>query len=129
MTLDTACSSSLVALHVACQALHDRDCDGAVVGGANIFLNPEMGLAMSRFGILAEDGQTKTFDADAHGYGRAEAINAVYVKRLSDALRDGDNIRGVIRSTSTNRSVPLQFVSSLCVFIILIRTVMVAHLL
>lgn len=129
MTLDTACSSSLVALHVACQALHDRDCDGAVVGGTNIFLNPEMGLTMSRFGIIAEDGQTKTFDADAHGYGRAEAINAVYVKRLSDALRDGDNIRGVIRSTSTNRSVPLHFVSSLCVFIILIRTVMVPHLL
>lgn len=80
------------------------ECDGAVVGATNLFLNPEIALAMARFGIIAEDGQTRTFDRDANGYGRAEGINAVYVKRLGDATRDGDSIRGVIRATWTNRS-------------------------
>ncbi|KAL4888278.1 hypothetical protein BDV59DRAFT_188903 [Aspergillus ambiguus] len=102
ITMDTACSTSLVSLHVACQALHAGECDGAVVGATNLFLNPEIALAMARFGILAEDGQTRTFDKDANGYGRAEGVNAVFVKRLSDAIRDGDQIRGVIRATSTN---------------------------
>ncbi|KAJ5560795.1 type I iterative PKS [Penicillium sp. DV-2018c] len=102
ITFDTACSTSLVALHVACQAIHSGDCDGAIIGATNLFINPEFALAMSRFGVLAEDGLTKTFDADAHGYARGEAINAVYIKRLSDALDDGDNIRGVIRATWSN---------------------------
>ncbi|BCS26961.1 type I iterative PKS [Aspergillus puulaauensis] len=102
ITFDTACSTALVALHIACQALQSGECGGAIIGATNLFINPEIALAMSRFGILAPDGVTKTFDADAHGYGRADGINAVYIKRLSDALNDGDHIRGVIRATSTN---------------------------
>lgn len=61
-----------------------------------------MTIAMTEQGVLSPTGQCKTFDAKADGYGRAEAINAVYIKKLSDALRDGDPVRAVIRATSTN---------------------------
>lgn len=61
-----------------------------------------MTIAMTEQGVLSPTGQCKTFDAKADGYGRAEAINAVYIKKLSDAVRDGDPVRAVIRATSTN---------------------------
>ena len=61
-----------------------------------------MTIAMTEQGVLSPDGMCKTFDAKADGYARAEAINAIYVKPLSDAMRDGDPIRAVIRSTATN---------------------------
>lgn len=92
-------------MHLAARSIQMGDCDSAVVGATNLFLGPEMALAMDRFGTLATDGQTMTFDADAHGYGRAEAVSAVYVKKLSNALRDGDDVRAVIRSTATNSCV------------------------
>ncbi|KAF3104358.1 Highly reducing polyketide synthase gpy1 [Orbilia oligospora] len=104
VTIDTACSGSLVALHLACQALQAGECDGAVIGASNLFLAPDYALSLTRLGAIAADGQCKTFDASADGYGRGEGTNAVYVKRLSDAIRDGDNIRAVIRGTSSNSS-------------------------
>ncbi|KAF3229744.1 Highly reducing polyketide synthase gpy1 [Orbilia oligospora] len=104
VTIDTACSGSLVALHLACQALQAGECDGAVVGASNLFLTPDYALSLTRLGAIAADGQCKTFDASANGYGRGEGTNAVYVRRLSDAIRDGDNIRAVIRGTSSNSS-------------------------
>ncbi|KAH6971231.1 hypothetical protein BKA56DRAFT_636127 [Ilyonectria sp. MPI-CAGE-AT-0026] len=104
VTIDTACSGALVALHLACQALQAGECDGAVVGASNLFLSPDYALSLTRLGAIAADGQCKTFDASANGYGRGEGTNAVYVKRLSDAIRDGDNIRAVIRGTSSNSS-------------------------
>ena len=61
-----------------------------------------MTIAMTEQGVLSPTGSCKTFDAKADGYARGEAINAIYIKELSDALRDGDPIRGVIRSTATN---------------------------
>ena len=97
-----------MALHLACQALHLGDCDSAVVGATNLIINPETAMSMSRIGLLAADGQSRTFDADAHGYARAEGSNAVYIKRFSDALKDGDNIRAVIRAVAINGSVPFQ---------------------
>lgn len=105
VTIDTACSGALVALHLACQALQAGECDGAVIGASNLFLSPDYALSLTRLGAIAADGQCKTFDAKANGYGRGEGTNAVYVKRLSDAIRDGDNIRAVIRGTSSNRYV------------------------
>ncbi|KAJ4195592.1 Highly reducing polyketide synthase gpy1 [Fusarium falciforme] len=104
VTIDTACSGALVALHLACQALQAGECDGAVIGASNLFLSPDYALSLTRLGAIAADGQCKTFDASANGYGRGEGTNAVYVKRLSDAIRDGDNIRAVIRGTSSNSS-------------------------
>lgn len=59
-------------------------------------------IAISAGELLSTDGSCKTFDVAADGYARAEAITAIYVKRLDDALRDGNPIRSIIRSTATN---------------------------
>ena len=92
----------MICLHLACQALYNGDCSSAVVGGTNMILSPTMSIAMTEQGVLSPTGSCKTFDASADGYGRGEAINAIYIKKLSDAVRDGDPIRAIIRSTSTN---------------------------
>ena len=102
MTIRTGCSSALVGLHEACQALYSGECSSAVVAGTNLIITPTMTIAMTEQGVLSPTGSCKTFDAAADGYARGEAINAIYIKKLDDALRDGDPIRAVIRSTSTN---------------------------
>ncbi|KAK2814254.1 Type I Iterative PKS, partial [Arthroderma sp. PD_2] len=96
MTLQTGCSASLVGLHEACQALYAGDCCSAIVAGTNLIFAPTMTTTMS------PTGTCRTFDKGADGYGRAEAINALYIKTLDDAIRDNDPIRGIIRATSTN---------------------------
>ncbi|KAL7940526.1 putative polyketide synthase [Trichoderma barbatum] len=103
MTIDTACSGSLVGLDVAARYLHTGEADGAICAGANLYLSPEHNLdsgAMKATGSLS--GRCHTFDAKADGYVKAEAINAIYVKRLEDAVRDGDPIRAVIRGIASN---------------------------
>jgi acyl transferase domain-containing protein/NADPH:quinone reductase-like Zn-dependent oxidoreductase len=100
--LDTACSSSLYALHTACSALRMGDCSAAVVAGANLVQTPELHLTMVKAGFLSPTSQCHTFDSSADGYGRGEGVGALYLKRLSDAIRDGDPIRSVIRGTSVN---------------------------
>ncbi|PYH28781.1 type I polyketide synthase [Aspergillus neoniger CBS 115656] len=102
MTIQTGCSASLVGLHEACQGLRSGQCSSAIVAGTNLILTPTMTSVMNQNGVLSPSGQCQTFDANADGYGRGEAINAVYIKRLSDALRDGDCVRAVIRSTAVN---------------------------
>ncbi|KAM0470501.1 hypothetical protein ACHAPX_009867 [Trichoderma viride] len=102
MTIRTACSSSLVALHEACQAIYTGECESAIVAGTSLFLSPTMTIALSEQGVLSPTGSCKTFDAKADGYARGEAINAIFIKKLEDAVRDGDPIRGVIRGTATN---------------------------
>ncbi|KAJ5100496.1 Acyl transferase/acyl hydrolase/lysophospholipase [Penicillium angulare] len=100
--IDTACSSSMYALHSACLGLDVRDCDAAVVASANLIQSPEQQMVAVKAGILSPDSMCHTFDESANGYGRAEGVSAVYLKRLSDALRDGDPIRSIIRGTSAN---------------------------
>lgn len=102
MTLDTACSSSMYALHWACSAIHNGDCSGAIVAGANLILTPECQIFSSVLGALSPTSRCHTFDASADGYARAEGIGALYIKRLHDAIIDGDPIRAVIRSTAVN---------------------------
>ncbi|GFF62126.1 putative acyl carrier protein [Aspergillus udagawae] len=102
MTIETGCSSSLVALHEACQALITGECSSAIVAGANLILSPSMTTAMSECRVLSPGGICRTFDEKADGYGRGEAINAIYIKRLDDAIENRDPIRAVIRSVSTN---------------------------
>jgi len=102
MAVDTACSSSLVALDLACQSLRSGRCDRALAGGVNLILGPELTLAFTRARMMAPDGRCKTFDADANGYVRGEGCGAVVLKRLSDAERDGDCIRAVIRGSAVN---------------------------
>lgn len=102
MTIDTACSGSLVCVDVACRSLQTRQIDGAVVAGANLYLSPDQNQDMGAMRIAASaTGKCHTFDAKADGYCKAEGVNAVVLKRLDDAIKDGDPIRGIIRGTST----------------------------
>ncbi|PKY05762.1 putative polyketide synthase [Aspergillus campestris IBT 28561] len=102
ITLRTGCSSSLVGLHEACQALHSGECSSALVTGTNLIFTPSMTSCMSNNMVLSKSGLCRTFDAQADGYGRGEAVNAIFIKPLHDALRDGDPVRAVIRSTAIN---------------------------
>ncbi|KAK4182962.1 polyketide synthase [Podospora australis] len=99
---NTACSSSVYALHNACNALRNKEAEGAIVGGVNLIITVDQHMNTAKLGVLSPTSICHTFDASADGYGRADAVGAVYLKRLSDAIRDGDPIRGVIRSSATN---------------------------
>ncbi|KAF2814498.1 polyketide synthase [Mytilinidion resinicola] len=98
----TACSSSFVALSDACLAIARGDCDAALVGGTSLILTPKTTILLSEFGALSPDGSSKAFSADANGYARGEAINAIYIKPLHAALRDGNPVRAVLRAVATN---------------------------
>lgn len=100
--LDTACSSSLVAVHLACQSLRTGQSDMAIASGVSLILAPDGTVSMSKSRALAPDGYSKTFDAAADGYARGEGCGAVILKRLSDAIADGDNILALIRGTAIN---------------------------
>ncbi|KFY38193.1 hypothetical protein V494_04450 [Pseudogymnoascus sp. VKM F-4513 (FW-928)] len=102
MTVKTACSSSTTALHEACQAIQTGNCASAIVAGANLIMTPTMTTTQTEAGVLSPTGESRTFDASANGYARGEAINAIYIKKLSAAVRDGDPIRAVIRATGAN---------------------------
>ena len=106
LTIDTACSSSLVAVHLACQALRSGDCRMALAGGVNLILSPDLYIALSHSRMLAPDGRCKTFDAAADGFARAEGCGVVVLKRLADALADGDRILAVIRGSAVNQDGP-----------------------
>ncbi|HTH90285.1 polyketide synthase, partial [Mycobacterium sp.] len=103
VAVDTACSSSLVAIHQACQALRLGECDLALAGGANVLLTPATMITFSSAHMLAPDGRCKTFDAAADGYVRGEGCGIIVIKRLEDAIRDGDRIRAVIRGSAINQ--------------------------
>jgi acyl transferase domain-containing protein/SAM-dependent methyltransferase len=103
MALDTACSSSLVAVHLACQSLRSGESRLAMAGGVNLMLTPEVHVSFCKAGMLARDGHCKAFDAAADGYVRSEGCGIVVLKRLSDALADGDRIRAVIRGSAVNQ--------------------------
>jgi phthiocerol/phenolphthiocerol synthesis type-I polyketide synthase C len=102
MAVETGCSSSLVALDLACQALRGGRIDGALVGGVNLILAPDVSVALTRFGGLSPDGRCQAFAASANGFARGEGVIAIYVKTLARALADGDRIRGVIVATAVN---------------------------
>ncbi|MGH9700880.1 MAG: type I polyketide synthase, partial [Candidatus Acidiferrales bacterium] len=103
ISLDTACSSSLVTIHTACLYLRAKECRMALAGGASLILTPELNIAFSKARMMAPDGRCKTFDARADGYVRGEGCGMVVLKRLSDAVADGDRIRAVIRGSAVNQ--------------------------
>ncbi|MGC3998939.1 MAG: SDR family NAD(P)-dependent oxidoreductase [Anaeromyxobacter sp.] len=103
LSLDTACSSSLVAVHLACQGLRDGETDLAVAGGVSVIVGPELMVSMSKVGFMAPDGRSKTFDARADGFGRGEGCGVVVLKRLADAVADGDRILAVVRGSAVNQ--------------------------
>ena len=103
MTIDTACSGSLVALDTACQYLQSDDVAGVIVGGCNLYLNPEHAMdAFAVNGAGSPTGLCHAFDAKADGYIKSEAVNMVLLKRLDDAIRNNDPVRAVIRASATN---------------------------
>lgn len=101
--IDTACSSSLVAIHQACRSLRQGECTAAIAGGVNMVLTPQITISFSQAGMMAADGKCKSFDADADGYVRGEGCGVVILKRLADALAEGDEILAVIRGTAVNQ--------------------------
>ncbi|WTK18391.1 type I polyketide synthase (plasmid) [Streptomyces sp. NBC_01525] len=103
MALDTACSSSLVAFHLACQALLHDECDLALAAGVTLMLRPRTALSFARMGMLSPTGRCHTFDAAADGFVRGEGCGAVVVKRLADAVRDGDRVLAVVRGSAVNQ--------------------------
>nr|ALQ32842.1 putative polyketide synthase [Fusarium euwallaceae] len=103
LSLDTACSGGLVALHQACQGLRNRESKIALVGGTNLILSPEFMFGMSFLNMLNDDGKSYSFDERGSGYGRGEGVATLVLKRLDDALQDGDPIRAVIRNTGVNQ--------------------------
>ncbi|KAJ5878705.1 hypothetical protein N7455_002170 [Penicillium solitum] len=78
------------------------DCESALVGGVNLILAPGMSMAMQEQGVLSSDGSCKTFSSDSNGYARGEAVTAIFIKPLAHAIRDGNPIQAVVRSTSHN---------------------------
>jgi len=104
MTIDTACSSSLVTVCNAVQSLRSLQCDCAIAGGVNLILSPTIYLIESRNQMLAPDGHCKPFDDHANGFLRGEGCGVLVLKRLDDALRDGDRILAVIRGCAVNHN-------------------------
>ena len=102
MTLRAGCSAGGLGVHLAFQSIQLGECSSAIVAGTNIMISPETTMMMADGGALSPDASSKTFDAGANGYVRAEGVNCLYLKRLDEAIRDGNPIRGVIRGTSSN---------------------------
>ncbi|WP_438004487.1 type I polyketide synthase [Sorangium sp. So ce321] len=103
MAVDTACSSSLVAIHLACQSLRAGESSLAVAGGVNLMLAPWLTQALAASQALSVDGRCKTFDAQANGFVRGEGCGMLVLKRLSDALADGDPVLALIRGSAVNQ--------------------------
>ncbi|WKX69524.1 non-ribosomal peptide synthetase/type I polyketide synthase [Streptomyces sp. XD-27] len=103
LSVDTACSSSLVAVHLACQALARGEIGLALAGGTLLHMAPQYTIAETKGGFLSPDGRSRTFDAAADGYVRAEGVGVVALKRLDDALRDGDPVHAVIIGSGVNQ--------------------------
>ncbi|KAJ5692411.1 reducing type I polyketide synthase [Penicillium macrosclerotiorum] len=101
--IDTACSSSLVALDMGCKGLLCYDTEMSVVTGSNLIFSPDTMHALTNMNMLSPDGQSYSFDHRAHGYARGEGIGVLVLKRLSDALRDQDTIRALVRNTGCNQ--------------------------
>ncbi|RAH63430.1 polyketide synthase [Aspergillus piperis CBS 112811] len=104
LCIDTACSGSTVALHHACRAIMNGDCKAALVGGANCITSPLGFDNLNGASFLSPTGPCKPFDAKADGYCRGEGVAAIFIKRMSDAVRDGDHILGTIAGTAVEQN-------------------------
>jgi amino acid adenylation domain-containing protein len=102
VVVQTACSTSLVAVHLACQALVGAECDVALAGGSSVGVPQVGGYVHQEGGIASPDGHCRAFDARARGTVGGSGVGVVVLKRLEDALRDGDPVRAVIRGSALN---------------------------
>ncbi|KAK5996292.1 PKS-NRPS hybrid synthetase cheA [Cladobotryum mycophilum] len=103
VTIDTACSSSLIALHQAVQSLRAGEVPLAIAAGANLLLGPNQYVAESKLKMLSPNGLSQMWDEAADGYARGDGFASVVLKKLSDAIRDGDKIECIVRETGTNQ--------------------------
>ncbi|KAG5981019.1 Type I Iterative PKS [Claviceps digitariae] len=102
VALDAACASSVYAAHQAVSALQKGECSAAFLGAATLALTPGGWLALEKTGALSTHGRSYSYDEKASGFGRGEGAACLLIKRLDDAIRDGDPIRAVIRSSACN---------------------------
>ncbi|KAG8157504.1 hypothetical protein KVR01_012546 [Diaporthe batatas] len=100
LTLDTACSSSAVAIHTACRDLLSGECNAALAGGVALCTNPTWFQNLAAASFLSPTGQCKPFDHRADGFCRAEGSVVVFLKRMADAVADGNPILGSIASSA-----------------------------
>lgn len=103
VTVDTACSASLTAVHLACQALQCGETDLVLVSGVNLLLTPGLSIFYAQSGLSAPDGRCKPFNAGADGIGRGEGVGTVVLRRLSDAVADGQPVYAVIAGSAANQ--------------------------
>jgi amino acid adenylation domain-containing protein len=101
-TIQAGCSTSLVAVTQACQALLTYDCDMALAGGSSITFPQKRGAYYQDGGMISPDGHCRTFDADGQGTVFGSGVAVVLLKRLDEAVRDGDQVYAVIRGFATN---------------------------
>lgn len=101
--VDTACSSSVLGIDHACQLLRNNDCAMSIVAGCNVSYMPEFPNLLSKMSFLSPDSRCYSFDNRANGYARGEGFAVIVLKRVSDAIRDSDTIRAVIRSSGSNQ--------------------------
>ncbi len=102
MAVDTACSSSLAAVHLACQSLRTEESTLAIAGGVKLILSPHLSVFLAKAGALSPSSRCRTFDRDADGMVQGEGCGVVILKRLRDAIRDGDRILATLRGTGMN---------------------------
>jgi acyl transferase domain-containing protein/acyl carrier protein len=102
LSVQTACSTSLVAVHLACQSLLNRECEMALAGGVSVGVPQGQGAIYQEGGIISPDGHCRAFDAGAQGTIKGNGVGVVVLKRLEDALSDGDTIQAVIKGTAIN---------------------------
>ena len=102
LSVQTACSTSLVAIHLACQSLLNHECDMALAGGVTIEIPHSRGYVYREGEILSRDGHCRAFDADSSGTIFGSGAGVVVLRRLEDALNDGDFIHAIVRGTAIN---------------------------
>ncbi len=103
LAVDTSCSSSLMAVHLACEAIRGGQAQLAIAGGVAALTTPELHVLASKAGMLSPTGRCRPFDEAADGFVPGEGVGVVVLKRLADALRDGDHVHGVIAGSGANQ--------------------------
>ncbi len=102
LTVQTACSTSLVAVHLARQSLLSEECDIALAGAVSVRVPHRAGYFSDPGGVSSPDGHVRAFDADANGTVFGSGGGVIVLKRLRDAIADGDNIRAIIKGSAIN---------------------------